>query len=704
MAFSVETRQDIAVVRMDDGGMNLLSRHFNAQLISALEQAAQTTCKAIVLTGNARAFCAGADVSVLDDAVLNLDPNLQYAVADAIARLNRPLVALIETCAIGGGLELAMMCHYRVATASAKVGLPEVTLGVLPGAGGTQLLPRAIGLELALNAMLSGRVMCADKMPAGLFDKLTGDDDADNDALGTAIAFAIGIADRRPLPRLQDRKVDHPNAAGFLEFARTGAARDPRRLPGLLPLIDAVECAVTEPYARGLEKEMRAFEHLRSDPRARALRYAFQAEGKAARVPGLPRQDDLPGIATAAVIGAGAMGTGIAIAMVEAGLTVKLHDLDPAASAAAVTRAQGTWDIAQQKGRLSEYKAQDHAARLVTADAHTDLADCDLVIEAVAENMDVKRAVFAALDAVMKPGAILASNTSSLDLDEIAACTTRPGDVIGLHFFNPANIMRLVEVVRGRVTSDRTLSAALDFAKRLRKIPVVSGVCDGFIGNRMIESYVRQAQSLIEEGATPASVDRALERFGMAMGPFRMQDLAGNDIIAATRDRRRDAHPDLKFPAIADKVSGRGWFGQKTGKGWYDHVPGARKLRENADLLALLEAHSAEIGRERRKISDVEITERCLFALVNEGAAILAEGIASRASDIDVVYLNGYGFPRHLGGPMHFAEQFGLSRLVRRMAEFAALPQADPGVWVPHPLLQQAADQLIGWHDLENVK
>jgi 3-hydroxyacyl-CoA dehydrogenase len=425
---------------------------------------------------------------------------------------------------------------------------------------------------------------------------------------------------------------------------------------------------------------------------SKAVRYGFLAERKTDSIPGVDKKS-AKDVTSAAVIGAGTMGGGIAVALVEAGIDVKLLDNNPEKLEAGLANCHKIWDRAFSKGRIKQDRLDTYKAALNGAESYDDIAQCDVVIEAVVENMDVKKIVFEALDKVMKPGAILASNTSTLNVDDIALATKRPEDVIGLHFFSPANIMKLLEIVRGAKTSNEVLATSLALAKKLKKIPVVAGVCDGFIANRMIDRYVHQAMYLVEEGATPDQVDKALEKWGMAMGPFRVSDVVGHDIPHSALQERLKLHPDLKYPTIPGVVHDKGWLGQKTGIGWYKYEKGARKPKPNPEIPALIEETSKKLGLTRRKISNEEIVHRCIFALVNEAAAILAEGFAQRGSDIDIAYQYGFGFPGFRGGPLFYADQFGLRSMIREMKKFADNPHGVPEFWTPHALLQELADK-----------
>ena len=687
MPVTTTVRGTLRVIAMDDGKLNCVATPLRKALLQELDAAAEDkTCSALILIGNGRAFSAGADLNELDGPVSFADPRLHDTLIDAIEALTVPVIAAMDGSALGGGLELAMACHYRIATPKTLLGLPEITIGLMPGAGGTQRLPRAVGLETGLNLMLSGKVVPAAKAPEGLVDKI-----AEGDLLENAVDFANDVAEIRPLPLLSQRSVTHPNYAGYLQFARGAAKNDPRRAPGLLPIIDAVEEVFTKTVKQAIQNEYRAFHRLAFGQESAPFRYAFLSERKVTQVPGINPKKTRP-IETAAVIGSGTMGAGIAIALVQAGIRVQLLDLNAEALQRGVAHCAKTWDRSVEKGRLTEAKRDAHVAALSTATSYAEITDCDLVIEAVVERMDVKKSVFATLDEVMKPGAVLATNTSTLNVDEIAAATKRPGDVLGLHFFSPANIMKLLEIVRGAETSDDVLATALALAKRLRKVPVVAGVCDGFIANRMIDEYIQQAMFLVEEGATPAQIDKALEEWGMAMGPFRMSDVVGNDIPWHARQERRKTNPNRIMPRIPDALCEKGWFGQKTVMGWYDYSTKSRNPVPNPELQGLIKEVSKELGVTRRKISDEEIVQRCIFPLVNEAAAILDEGIALRGSDIDMAYLSGFGFPRFRGGPLFFGDQFGLGAMIREMKRYAANSHGDPSVFKPHPLLSKLAE------------
>ena len=600
----------------------------------------------------------------------------------------KPIVAAIGGTCMGGGLELALACHFRVALPSASIALPEVKLGLLPGAGGTQRLPRAVGVETALNMIVSGASVPASQLAGtALFDAMI-----DEGLVAGAVAFANKIvAERRQLKRLRDIRIDYPDAEGFFQFARNTVGAVAKGLPAPLKCIDAVEAAVEKPFEDGLRTERDLFLSLMQSSESRALRHAFFAERAAAKIPDIDEKTPARKIERVAVIGAGTMGGGITMNFLSAGIPVALLEMSSEALDKGVGTIRRNYEGSMKRGRLTAEALERNMALLAPTLSYDDLAAADLVIEAVFEDITVKEGVFRKLDEIAKPGAILASNTSTLDLNRIAATTKRPQDVVGMHFFSPANVMKLLEVVRGKATAADVLVTVMKLAKKIGKTAVVAGVCDGFIGNRMLEQYIRQALFLLEEGASPPQVDRAIERFGMAMGPFRVSDLAGNDISWAIRKRRYVEKPTVVYSRVADRICELGRFGQKTGSGWYRYEAGRRDAIPDPAIDALIDTYRKEKGFTPRAITDDEIVERCVFALANEGARILEDGIALRASDIDLVYLTGYGFPVARGGPMFYADSFGLYNVVRRMHAFAANPHGDPGFWQPAPLLAKLA-------------
>ena len=678
----------VAVVTLNNPPVNGLGHALRSGIVAALDQAlADPQVQAIVLTGSARAFSGGADVREFGTPKAGQEPTLP-SVIRALDGATKPVVAAIAGVCLGGGLELALGCHYRVALPDASLGLPEVKLGLLPGAGGTQRLPRLIGLEPALNMIVSGQPVPANAFAGTpLVHALI-----EGDLVEGAVAFAAQVAARgEPLPRARDLKVKQPNTDAFLQFARNTVAAASKPFPAPLQCVEAVAASL-KPFDEGLQTERTLFQALMQTPESRALRHVFQAERAAAKVPGLPEGTVLRPIARVGVIGAGTMGGGITMNFLNAGIPVVLLEMKQEALDRGLATIRKNYENSMKKGKLKPEQVEQRMGLITPTLEYAALKDADLIVEAVFEEMGVKEAVFRQLDAVAKPGAILASNTSYLDIDRIATFTRRPQDVIGLHFFSPANVMRLLEIVRGAQTAPDVLATSLQLAKQIKKVAVVSGVCDGFIGNRMLARYGAAAQGLINAGTLPQQIDGALQKFGLAMGPFRMGDLAGLDIGWATRKRKAaEAGVEMK-PIVADKLCEAGRFGQKTGAGWYRYEAGNRTPLPDSVTEQLIADYRAAHGITPRKIGDEEIVERCIFALVNEGARILEEGIAARASDIDLVYLNGYGFPLHRGGPMLYADTVGLPQVVRSLRRFAAEPGAD-GSWQPAPLLVRLAEE-----------
>ncbi|GAA4786585.1 3-hydroxyacyl-CoA dehydrogenase NAD-binding domain-containing protein [Lysobacter hankyongensis] len=689
---------DVAVLTLDNPPVNGLGYDTRRALVDGLDRAlADPAVVAIVIAGAGKSFTGGADIREFGTPKAMQEPNLLSVIA-AFEASTKPVVVAIHGVCMGGGLELALGCHYRLAAPGTQIALPEVKLGLVPGAGGTQRLPRAIGLEPAMNMIVSGNPVASDALASipgqALFDRIV-----DGDLLAEAKAFARERAattigkEAGPHPRVRDRRVEHPNLDAFVLFARTTVGAMAKDYPAAQRCVDCVEAAARKRFDDGMRFERETFASLMMSPESRALRHAFFAERAASKIADVP--DDTPQreVRKVGVIGAGMMGGGIAMNFLNAGLPVVILETKQEALDRGVATIRKHYEGSVRKGSLSETKFAQRMTLLQPTLDYADLADCDLIVEAVFEEIGVKQAVFERLDAIAKPGAILASNTSTLDLDRIAAFTTRPQDVIGLHFFSPAHVMKLLEVVRGKATAKDVLATAMAVAKKIRKTAVVSGVCDGFIGNRMIEQYSRQAMFLLEEGALPAQVDAAAERFGFMMGPFRMSDLAGNDIGWAIRKRRYVEQPELTYSKVADALCELGRFGQKTGAGWYDYRPGDRKAHPSAVVDAMIVEHSAAAGIARRTIGDDEIVERLVYALVNEGAKILDEGIAAKAGDIDMVYLFGYGFPPFRGGPMRYADEIGLFNVVRAMRRYAAadVDGRQAGAWEPAPLLAALA-------------
>ena len=692
MTAEYKVHGSVAVITMVNPPVNGLGLATRQGLVDGLARAnADAAVKSIVITGAGGAFSGGADIKEFGTDKSLQEPNL-LSVILAVENSAKPVVAAVHTVAMGGGLELALGCHYRIAAPGCAIALPEVKLGLIPGAGGTQRLPRVIGVEAALNLIVSGEPVKSEMIGAvpgqKLFDKMA----ASPESLAEeALAFAQSVADARPLPLVRNLPCKHPQGDAYFQFARNMVKGMAKNFPAPAKCVDAVEAATKKKFAEGMLVEREIFINLMWTPESRALRHLFMAERAASKIPDVASDTPKRDIKLVGVIGAGTMGGGISMNFLNAGIPVKILEMKQEALDRGVATIKKNYEAQVKKGKLKEDKYAQRMALLSTTLSYDDLKDCDLIIEAVFEEMGVKEAVFKQLDAVAKPGAILASNTSTLDVDKIAAFTKRPQDVVGMHFFSPANVMKLLEVVRGKETAKDVLATVMAIGKKIKKTSVVSGVCDGFIGNRMIEQYSRQAGFLLDEGATPQQVDKAIEKFGFAMGPFRMGDLAGNDIGWAIRKRRYTEKPDMKYSKTADLLCEMGRFGQKTGAGWYDYQAGKRDAIPSDVVNKMIEDHRKALGVTPRKISDEEIVQRLVFALVNEGAKILEEGIASKSGDIDMVYLTGYGFPIHRGGPMHYASEVGLFNVVQAMNRFAQNPMDDANAWKPAPLLAKLA-------------
>jgi len=692
MTAEYKVHGDIAVITLNNPPVNGLGLSTRQGIVDGLAQATNdATIKAVVLTGAGKAFSGGADIKEFGSPKAVQEPNL-LSVILALEAMTKPVVAAMHSVAMGGGLELALGCHYRIVAPGCSVALPEVKLGLIPGAGGTQRLPRVIGVEAALNMIVSGEPVKSELLASvpgqKLFDKLASSADTlAAEALALAGEVATRHSDGSPLPLVRNLPCKHPLGDAYFQFARNMVKGMAKNFPAPGKCVDAVEAATKLKFDAGMVLEREIFTNLMFTPECRALRHLFVAERAASKIPDVPEDTPKREIASVAIIGAGTMGGGIAMNFLNAGIPVKMLEMKQEALDRGIATIRKNYEAQVAKKKLKQDKYEQRMSLLSTTLSYDDLTGTDLVIEAVFEEIGVKEAVFKELDRVMKPGAILASNTSTLDVNKIASFTQRPEDVVGLHFFSPANVMKLLEVVRGDKTAKDVMATVMGVAKKIKKTAVVSGVCDGFIGNRMIEQYGRQGGFLLDEGCTPAQVDKAMEKFGMAMGPFRMGDLAGNDIGWAIRKRRYQEKPDMKYSKTADLLCERGRFGQKVGKGWYDYVEGKRDAIPNAEVVAMIEEHRKSLGITPRKISDEEIVQRLVFALVNEAAHILEEGIANKASDIDIVYIFGYGFPVYRGGPMQYADQVGLFNVVQAMQRFARNPLDDAKFWQPAPLL-----------------
>jgi 3-hydroxyacyl-CoA dehydrogenase len=688
---------DVAVISLNNPPVNGLGLATRQAIVAGLEQAeADAAVKAIVLTGAGKAFSGGADIKEFGSPKAIQEPNL-LSVIRAVENTTKPVVAAVHTVAMGGGLELALGAHYRIAAPGCNVALPEVKLGLIPGAGGTQRLPRVLGVEAALNMIVSGEPVKSEMLAMlpgqKLFDKMA----ASPESLAEeALAFAREVAakhaaDGSALPLVRNLPCKHKDGDAYFQFARNMVKGMAKNFPAPAKCVDAVEAATQKKFEDGMAFERETFINLMWTSECRSLRHLFVAERAASKIPDVPESTPKRDIKSVAIIGAGTMGGGIAMNFLNAGIPVKMLEMKQEALDRGVGTMRKNYEAQVKKGKLNQDKLDQRMALLSTTLSYDDLSDADLVIEAVFEEIGVKEAVFKELDRVMKPGAILASNTSTLDMNKIASFTQRPQDVVGMHFFSPANVMKLLEVVRGEKTAHDVLATVMAISKKIKKTAVVSGVCDGFIGNRMIEQYGRQGGFLLDEGCTPAQVDKAIEKFGFAMGPFRMGDLAGNDIGWAIRKRRYQEKPGMKYSKTADLLCEKGRFGQKTGAGWYDYVPGKRDAIPNAEVEQMIADHRATLGITPRKISDEEIVQRLVFSLVNEAAHILEEGIANKASDIDIVYIFGYGFPVYRGGPLNYANEVGLFNVVQAMKRFAKNPLDDASFWQPAPLLARLA-------------
>ena len=672
----------VAVITLNNPPVNGLGNALRAAILKGLQRAdADPQVKAAVLIGGGKAFSGGADIREFGKP--REKPDLPD-VNDYQDAMKKPLVAAINGFALGGGLELALACHYRIATPKAQLGLPEVKLGILPGSGGTQRLPRIIGVAKAVQMMTTGNPITSEEaLQLGLVDEIV----QNADLLQAAVVYANKlVAERKPLRRIRDLR-----AQGDVDFRklRDEVAKASRGYPAPLEIVACAEAAVTKPFDEGRKFERERFAHLVQTTESAALRHAFFAERQTTKIPDVPEDTPTRPVKKAAVIGAGTMGGGIAMSFANVGIPVTITDTTREALDRGLQRIRENYAGTVQKGRLKQEEMDKRMALLAPSTDVGAVRDADIVVEAVFERMDVKQELFRKLDSIAKPGAILATNTSTLDVNQIAAATRRPQDVVGTHFFSPANVMRLLEVVRGEKTAKDVLATTLKLGKTLKKVPVVSGVCDGFIGNRMLEKYVQQSLFLLDEGATPQQIDGALAKWGMAMGPFTMYDMAGNDIGWEIRKRRAKERPDFVYGKFADRIAEQGWFGQKTGRGWYRYEPGNRKPIPDAEVERMLADYRREAGYKTRPISDEEIIERCIYALANEGAHILQEGIALRASDIDMVYLTGYGFPPYRGGPMFYADTVGLDKVLAAIARFQKGYHGEQ--WKPAALLERLA-------------
>jgi 3-hydroxyacyl-CoA dehydrogenase len=681
----------VAIIIMSSAPVNALGLAMRQALVEHLQLAiAVDQVKAVVISSNLALFCGGADIKEFETGELLDAPNLPDVI-DAFENAPKLVIAAIKGSAMGGGLELALGCDYRIALESAKMGLPEIKLGLLPGAGGTQRLPRIAGLPQALDMILSGNPISAQQAhDQGLVDRVVG---RDADLLGAALEYAGElIAADAPKALCADIVVEQSGiGSDFFDQTRSAIAQKTAGQVAPEACIQSLERSTSLPLADALKADVEAFENLLETPQARALIHLFFAEREAQKIPGVTSDTPVREITSVAVIGAGTMGVGIAIACLDAGFDVTILEMSAEALDRGLGNLQKHYDRMVEKGRINESRAQQCKSAVTGTLDYADLGGADLVIEAVFEDLAIKKKVFEQLDQVCKPGAILASNTSTLDLNAIAGFTGRPADVIGLHFFSPANIMRLLEIVRGDKTSADVIKSALVFGKHIRKLPVVVGVCYGFVGNRMLEPYFREGSRLLLEGASPEQVDNVLTGFGMAMGIISVADLAGIDVSYRVRESRRDAiSHDPAYQAIQDKLYELGRYGQKTGRGSYFYE--GREKRNDPEVIALCEQLAAKNGIERRQITDKEILGRCLYPLINEGIQILDEGIAYRSGDCDLIWVNGYGFPAWRGGPLQYADEIGLDTVLTGMNHYRETLGGYGEMWFkPSPLLERLA-------------
>ncbi len=690
---SIENRDNIALVWVDNPPVNALSHSVRAGLKDAMRVIAEDdTIDAAVIACRGRTFIAGADIREFGSPPKA--PHLTEVV-QIIEDMEKPIVAAIHGTALGGGLEVALSCHYRVAVSSAKIGLPEVKLGILPGAGGTQRFPRIAGVENALDAIISGRhIKAKQALSWGALDQVV-----DDGLEATALEFAKSVVEKG-VRRTGEMAIDGDkyDQAFFDEF-RASIARKTRGYFAPERCIRCVEAAVKLPLKEGLDAERRNFQECFTNPQSRALQHVFFAERQVSRVPGISKETPRRNIKRVGIIGAGTMGGGIAMNFANIGMPVTLLEVKQDALERGLGVVRKNYERTASKGRLTAEQVEERMGLFTGTMDYADLADCDLIIEAVFETMDIKKKVFTALDEVAKPGAILASNTSYLDIDDIAAVTRRPADVLGLHFFSPANVMRLLEIVRADNTADDVLATCVDLAKKIGKVGVVSGVCHGFIGNRMLSQYAREMSLSVIEGSMPHEVDKAMFDFGMAMGPMTVSDMAGLDIGYLNRQGMDRADYETRATDWIDRVVESGRKGLKTGAGIYDYDEGSRTPKPSEDVMAIIVEESEKLGIERTSQTSEEIVERGMLALINEGAKILGEGIAIRASDIDIVYLNGYGFPPYRGGPMHYADQIGVKEVYSKILENAE--KFGSRWWQPAPLLKELAEAGSSFADYD---
>lgn len=682
---SYEIQNSIGIISVNNPPVNALSHELRVSIIDAITQAQSDDSQAVLLICDGRTFIAGADINEFSQG--RKDPLLPHAL-QYLEDSEKIVVAAIHGTALGGGFETALACNYRCALSSARVGLPEINLGLLPGAGGTQRVPRLAGAQTAIELMTSGRPIAAAKAHSlNLIDHIVEGDDLRAGALAYTQSL---LDDNAPLRKARDLT---PPAVpdGFFAAAEQEISKRAKGMMAPFKILECVKAAYEIEFDKGMELELNSFMECLASPESAGMRHAFFAERQTSKIAGLPKDTPLRPVTSVGIIGAGTMGGGIAMNFANVGIPVTLLELNEEALERGIGIIRKNYARSVKKGRMSEADLEARMNLIGTSTSYNSLSDVDLVIEAVFENPDVKKEVFKKLDEVCKQGAILATNTSYQNIDDIATATKRPEDVIGLHFFSPANVMKLLEVVRGEKTADDVLATCMKLAKGIKKVPVLSRVCYGFIGNRMFGPYIRTANMLLLEGATPEQIDAAATKWGMAMGPISVIDLAGIDIGVSARRAKADPNENpLNFLA-SDLMYDQGRYGQKTGAGFYNYDPETRARSTDDDMLALIKAEAEKREIAQRSFTDEEIVERLVYALVNEGTSILEEGIAQRSSDIDITYLYGYGFPAQRGGPMFYADQVGLDKIVERMADFAVGIQADH--WEPSTLLKSLASE-----------
>jgi 3-hydroxyacyl-CoA dehydrogenase len=684
------TNAGIATIAIDNPPVNALSPAVVDGLAHALEQLeSDSSSRAAVLIGAGKTFVAGADIKEFGKMTAGQSRGLELpAVLNRIETCSKPIVAAIHGSAFGGGLELALACHYRVAAPGSQVGQPEVKLGLIPGAGGTQRLPRLIGLQKGMEMCAEGNpIRTEEALKLGLVDQVI-----EGDLLAGALTFAREVSGR-PAPKTRDRN-ERPTPtgeiAGIIAAAREAARKKQRNWIAPMAAIDAVEASTLLPFDEGLNLERKLFQDCLFSDQSKALIHVFFGEREVAKVPNVPKTTPTIPVNSAAVVGAGTMGGGIAMVFANAGIPVLLKEADQAALDRGLANIQKNYGSSVKRGRFTQQFVDERLKLIRPTLSYDEFAQVDMVIEAVFEGMELKKQVFAELDRICKTGAILASNTSTLNIDEIAASTSRPEFVIGTHFFSPANVMRLLEIVRGKETSKSVIATCMQLSKKLGKVGVLVGNCRGFVGNRMFHPYIREATFLVEEGASVEAVDSALYQFGMAMGPLSTGDLAGLDVGWRIRKEYRHLEkPGVRQAFAADRLCELGRYGQKTGAGWYKYDEN-RRATPDPEIAQMLHQWSAEAGIPQREISSQEIVDRSIYALVNEGARILEEGFAMRAVDIDIIYINGYGFPPYRGGPMWYADTVGLKNVYERVSEFHRIHGE---LWTPAPLLQRLAEE-----------